>query len=489
MDSVGVITFGRSATVGPMPRAKVGGTNPVTSSIPVPFPVDPTLPHLETAGNPVLMREVFQEHLKPVDGKSYEVVSCQISHTRYRMAIRCLLLYTLRIADTTTGQESSLWVTGTMYTKGRTLKAWRELQQSRGDEPILSGSTAPFVPFSYAPEIDMLLQVFPYDRRLPTLSLVMAKPPELATLLLSRFGAGDWQSEHFNVEPIRYVSESRAVLRLTMRARNLPIGRVEEKRFYAKVYLTEETGAQTYEALRTLWEVAHAGGRGFGVGRPVAYLCDLRTLIQEETSGIQFAELLLRDNEVVPATRKVADALAALHTDNLIAPRRHSLEDERIRLARMRRHFERAYPHLETMIEETFRSVLAGLKKTPLAPTHGDLKPEHILFDEERLSLTDLDDFAEADPITDVARMLAYIAVVPDHLSPSEERRREIGQIFVDKYFAHVPGAWRARLPVRYAAAIIRVAHGVLRNQPPGWSDRVEAMLDEARISLKTDAW
>src|SRR3712207_8081969 len=53
---------------------------------------------------------------------------------------------------------------------------------------------------------------------------------------LARFGAGDWRTEAWDVEPVRYRNGTRMTLRLRVRARNRATGQPEERSFYAKVY-------------------------------------------------------------------------------------------------------------------------------------------------------------------------------------------------------------------------------------------------------------
>src|SRR5829696_7941828 len=101
--------------------------------------------------------------------------------------------------------------------------------------------------------------------------------------------------------------ENRATLRVTIRAREATTARKEEKRFYAKVYKDAEQGEQTYQVLHALWDKASVGSLSFDVGRPVAYLSNLRTLIQEETPGTTLYDtLLLGEDNATQAVRKFA---------------------------------------------------------------------------------------------------------------------------------------------------------------------------------------
>ena len=91
-------------------------------------------------------------------------------------------------------------------------------------------------------------------------------PPTLEPLVLARFGEGDWQTEAWDVEPVRYRTGGEDDLAAEGAAWNRTAGQLEERSFYAKVYREEEDGERTYEVTRKLWEKAGAGGEGFGVG-------------------------------------------------------------------------------------------------------------------------------------------------------------------------------------------------------------------------------
>jgi aminoglycoside phosphotransferase (APT) family kinase protein len=53
---------------------------------------------------------------------------------------------------------------------------------------------------------------------------------------------------------------------------------------------------------------------------------------------------------------------------------------------------------------------VASLEKVPATLIHRDLNQDHILLAGDRLSLVDLDNFAAADPVLDVANVGRYDA-------------------------------------------------------------------------------
>jgi hypothetical protein len=453
------------------------------------FLADPAFPQLEIATDPTLMKQTFRTHLRPVGAKVYDIEDCRLIRLRYRRDSRRFLQYTLRLVEPDTGRERDVQVTGLLYAeKDRAEQAWRKLQATDPRQKI-PNAWLTFEPVSFVPKLEMLVQVFPYDRRLPTLPLLVAgPPPELEPLLLTRFGPGDWRVEAWNIEPVRYRAQGGAVLRYTAKARNAAMGRIREKSFYAKVYRHEE-GEPTYQALRVLRNRASAR-EDFTVVRPVAYLSDLRALILEEAPGTPLEEILLRDRDTTGAVRRVAQALAAFNQGDAPATtRRHLLADQVAVLERARRLLGWACPHLRPEVESIIEGVLAGLQEVPLRPTHRDLKPDHIFLDGDRTIFIDLDSLAKADPVLDPAYLLARLAAMPALFPIPRQRARAAAWEFAEEYFAHVPAAWQDRLPFHYAGTLLEVAHGFFRRQAPDWPGRIADLLEEARDSLAGKVW
>ena len=452
------------------------------------FLADPAFPQLKIATDPTLMKQTFRTHLRPVGGKVYEIEDCRLTRLRYRQDSRRFLQYTLRLVEPDTGRERPLQVTGLIYAqKNKAEQAWRKLQATDPRQEI-PNAWLTFEPVSYVPELDMLVQVFPYDHRLPTLPLLAAgPPPELEPLLLARFGPGDWRVEAWNVEPVRYREQGGAVLRYTAKARNAATEGTREKSFYAKVY-RHEKGEQTYQALRALWSQAGAR-KGFTVVRPVAYLSDLQTLILEEAPGTPLEEILLRDGDTTEAVRRAAQALAAFNQGDAPATTpRHLLADQVAVLERAGRVLGRACPHLRPEVESIIKGVLSGLEEVPLRPTHGGLSPDHIFLDGERTMFIDLDSFAKADPVLDPAHLLARLAM-PALFAKPRQRARTAVREFAEEYFAHVPKTWHERLPFHYAGVLLRVSVGFFERQAPDWPDKIATLLEEAKASLAGRVW
>jgi streptomycin 6-kinase len=274
-----------------------------------------------------------------------------------------------------------------------------------------------------------------------------------------------------------------------VQARDDTVGRTDERRFYAKVY-RDEGGERTYRALKALQSTADEDNEKFTVAAPIAYVSELRVLLQEETLGTSLQEILVQEGDASPAVRKAAEALAALHLEHIPTPQRHTVPNEVAALERTGTILRWACPHLGAEIEETVGTVVASLKEVPPAPTHRDLKLDHILLDGDRPSLVDLDNFAAADPVLDVANVLAHLKSMRFRFPLTlEDSWSTAAQAFAEEYFSHVPRSWRRRLPIHYAGAVLKFSVGFFARQELDWPGTVATLLEEAKAALAGRVW
>src|SRR6266536_6266657 len=269
------------------------------------FPVDPDFPQLRIATDPAVMLEVFRSHLKPVAGTPLHIQDCTPCRFRCRQSTsRCVLQYVLRVVEPGTGRQWDQWVTGLIYADlGEAERLWREMHSAdpRRDIPE---SWLTFEPVDFIPELRMLLQLFPYDRKLRNLGAVLSGAAgEIEPALLARLGPGQWRVEQRNLEPMRYRTELGAALKYTVRARDTLTARSESVRCYLKVYRNQQ-GAETFQLLQSLNGRAAERQEPYSVVRPIAYLSELRTLALEEAAGTSLQQVLLDGREPEEAARK-----------------------------------------------------------------------------------------------------------------------------------------------------------------------------------------
>src|SRR5437773_547962 len=139
-----------------------------------PFPADPGFPQLRIATDPELMLGVFREHLRPLPGRLVRIEKCSPVRFRCRpSSSRCVLQYALRVVEGGTESHCHPWVTVVIYAEpGRAEERWAELKAA-GSWRQIPETLLAFEPLVFIGDLQMLVEVFPFDPRLPNLPLAM----------------------------------------------------------------------------------------------------------------------------------------------------------------------------------------------------------------------------------------------------------------------------------------------------------------------------
>jgi hypothetical protein len=452
------------------------------------LPADPALPGLRIASDEDRMRELFRRHLRPLRAGALDIEACRLSRVHYHRGDRCSLRYTLRLIDRDTGRERSQWVTGLIYAGDRAARIWRKLRVSdpRREIPRVFRT---FEPISFIPDPRMIAQVFPYDRHLPALSrLTLTPPPDLEPVFLAEFGPGDWQIAACSVEPVQYRIGRAAVLRYEVEARTRSTPTGERKRFFAKVYRQEEQGERAQRVLRALWDRPRAGA-GLTVPKPVAYLSDLRTVVQEQARGTSLRQILLQGHDG-SAVEEAARALNVFRLGREVALPPHRPDAEVAVLERASQLLGWACPQLQGQVETLVDTIVGRLDEVSPEPTHGELKTDHIFLDGDVLAVVDLDSCSRSDPVLDPARVLADLASLPLRLGMLDDVRwKAAAHAFAEEYLRGAPRGWRARLVPHYAGALLKEAVDLFRHLEPRWPEKVPMLIEEAEGALSRRDW
>ncbi len=157
---------------------------------PTPIPKDPVLPHLPEALDPAAMLAMFRRELTRAGGCGIE--ACTVDRIRYRRGARAVVQYTVRLVGPSGGERHEQWITALLYPTVRACQVWGKLQTII---PAMAVPGAVLRPMAFASDSNLILQVFPVDRRLPSLPALM-NPERLADVLPQPQGAGTgaWQA-------------------------------------------------------------------------------------------------------------------------------------------------------------------------------------------------------------------------------------------------------------------------------------------------------
>lgn len=449
------------------------------------FPVDPDFPQLEIACDPRRMLEVFRTNLKPVPGQACFIEACTPVRFRCRQSgARCVLQYSVRTVDGSSGRHRDQWVTGVVYARrGEAERRWREMEtdESRWD---IAERWRSFEPVDFIPDLEMLVEVFPYDRRLPNLRRVLGGASGRAEpTLVARLRPGNRSAGEDALEPIRYRSELGAILRHVVLAGGVRGPGTEVRRDYLKVYRNDR-GRDMFDLLQRLAARERDRWTGYAVVRPIAYVAELRTLALEEAPGLTLQQLLREGRDHTATVRPVAQAVASFNQDQLPLPQSHSRADQLADVERASRLVQWARPDLRAEVQVITSEVVAGLGDVPPAPIHGDLKPDHIFVAGQRVTFIDLDSAALGDPVRDPAHLFAHLSARVGLDSLSLEQALAAAAAFADEYLRRVPRSWRHRFPLHCAGALLEVAGGIFKRQEPEWPAKVEVAIAQARAAL-----
>jgi hypothetical protein len=451
----------------------------------------------EITVDPVQMQEILARALLPTAGSTVEVSECRVVSSRQhdgagatvivarrnRDESQGSVLYDLTLIDRKSGETSERRVTGLSLGGMRTRRLWESTRASvPADDQLSAGHLRPY---AYVPELDLLLQVFPNDIRLPAVArLIPGADAEIAAALAGGLGPGEWQVTSWTAETIQYRPDIRAIIRLDIQFADEASGQQIDTRYYAKVYREAEPARLAFHVQSEIYDAVQRAGAGVSVAKPTAYIAGLNTTITSAIPGTSLSMLIREGGDVETAARSAARAMAAFHQLHASVPLRSSEEDLRhLRDAQDVLHSRR--PDLDGQVTTIIDAVADSLATAPSQLVHGDLKPEHFLIDGNMVGLIDLDFSALADPITDVAYLMTLLGRL-------EERSRRWGEAagvarraFLDEYFLHVPASWRTRLGVHHAMMSVQKA-GSLSQQaaPNGEEDLVASIISEGQALL-----
>jgi hypothetical protein len=243
----------------------------------------------------------------------------------------------------------------------------------------------------------------------------------------------------------------------------------EPRALYAKAFYNDR-GAKVYERSWALERAVAHSGNGPRLPRTLAYLPDMRLLVQEAAPGLDLGEYLLRTPRARKrerALRRVARSLAALHSLKLRLDTRHGPERELQPLDRFLPRLCERHPQLQAEVaglREACRRELGGLSPGwQYVPIHRDFYHTQVVVEGEPpvVRLIDFDELCLGEPAIDVGNLTGHLVLLG--LQSGGDPDRFGGEIlaFADQYAALRPMP-RARIAAFEAATLLRLAgiHG-----------------------------
>ncbi|MEW5989593.1 MAG: phosphotransferase, partial [Chloroflexota bacterium] len=254
--------------------------------------------------------------------------------------------------------------------------------------------------------------------------LYRATRPDLAGPLLARHLRPAWKKEFepapavTNITVLKYKPGRRCVLAYQLPGRSRNGQPAASRPVIGKVF-RDERGERLLALQEFLWR------DGFGpqaadkiyVPRPLAYVPEMRMLVQEQAAGATLNQLV-EDPGLPKLVRRSAEGLAKLHNTPAPAPAgfpldAYTLASERVNLDRFTADLATMRPADAAAVARLRDALQAWATQLPdppaLTPVHRDFYYSQVLFDEARLTLIDFDLLALGDPALDVANFTAHL--------------------------------------------------------------------------------
>ncbi|TMB59448.1 MAG: aminoglycoside phosphotransferase family protein [Deltaproteobacteria bacterium] len=356
--------------------------------------------------------------------------------------------------------------------EGRRLEA--ELNHLWPGAPAVAGFVRPAI---YAPELHVLFQVFPADRRLAALARAVdggAMAPVLEAALAARTGRA--RLADVAVHVVRYKPERKCVLRydLTWAGGAAPSRP-------AVVYAKVARRAKFERTRHILGRIRAADdGLGFELPEPLGTLPELCMEFFSHLPGVPLSTLVAAD-AFPRLCERAAASLLHFHTVPVTLGWERGVAANVAKVTDRAAEFAILFPGERQRIaalRRDLRARLGAMRPSRLRLTHGDFQGDNILIDGARIGLVDLEDCAMGDPADDVGSnwaQLTWHTLKAGARTPIPNLGR---QAFLAAYLGRTDAETAARVPTYAAMRCFLYAFQRLRHpQDSARYEHAEAML------------
>jgi hypothetical protein len=406
--------------------------------------------------------------------------------------------YNLAVEEPGTGQARTVQLIGTLTAPG--LRAPASAEPPSGEHEFGSADWR-----CELPELGLEFEMQPPDTALPAMPQ-LTDAEESRALLERGIAAGapayhDLTIQTCAPQVLSYKPGSRCVIRYHLHYPAEFADRGWPATVIAKTYRKESKGRNAYDGMLALWRSPLAAGDVVTIAEPLAYIPELKVLVQGPVPEQQTLEDLLKSalkagtpealEELNGFMRKTAAGLAAFHQSGA----RHG---ETITLDDLWPEIDKLIDRLAVPAPDLARSVmplLARLKALevatpadPTVPTHGTFSPEQVLIDRGRIGFIDFDDFCLVEPAMDVGLFRVAIkdigmnALAGDASREARQGRLAqldaICEVFLSAYEAHAPIS-RQRIALWEAWSYFRDSLHYWSKVKPAEPDNALMMLDQ----------
>jgi hypothetical protein len=337
----------------------------------------------------------------------------------------------------------------------------------------------------YLPELRLHCEVVPEEQALE--ALPQLTDPEEARALLERGIASsteayrDLRIRACRPEVLNYKPGTRCTIRYHLEYAAPHTNRGWPTTVIAKTY-RKRKGEQAFNGMVALWRSPLAGHAAVRIAEPLAYLPELKVLIQTALPEEQTLEEVLRAaliadtpeafDRLADFVRAAAAGLAALHRSGVRIDATTTWDEQIVEIPELLERLAVVAPDLADAIRPLFdrlQARAAAYPADPLVPSHGSFDSDQVLIAQERIGFIDFDSFCMAEPALDVGHFRAAIMdsgmkLIDERTLQSQEACRaylerldRLGAIFLAAYESLAPVS-RQRLALWEALDYLRDA-------------------------------
>ena len=379
--------------------------------------VDHSIPLLQSAIDPSFMKNAFSELLaREYPDRKLTVSDCRINHIYHKPGKACRIIYSLEGHDGLSNQAFKQWFFA--KTQAGTMSEHPQVHDSLNSWPGC-GFWKPLTPW---PEMNMTLQAFPYDAKMPYLGQLLESDFIKSQISANLAGFGltkEWKCCEVKCSRVKHMPGKRCVLKYDSTFEDSHHC-CRQLTFYGKTYNSPRRSQKVYNVLCQICNSSAFKRQDLNVPAPIAHIDTANTFWQMEWDGSNLSKYIAKNgitsfcNSIL--IQRIAQWLASFHQLNICSEIETTMTAHEVLLRHAR---EDAYHICEFMPDkcdclqneiDQLESKMQNLRMDVTATLiHGTFKVAQILCHEDEIALVDYDSVRKDDPHLDISEFLASL--------------------------------------------------------------------------------
>lgn len=354
------------------------------------------------------VKTILQQELPGFREGRLLIHDCTIVHAHYYTSAkhahkaRLSVCYQLRGVDRLQQTEWTQLIYGRARLGGVSQSEFVEAQNALLATPPIGPALV------HLPDHDLTLWGFPNDPRMPHLPAVVDATLIKPYLPKQALPAG-WSeiptTQQVAIEVIHYYPEVRCTLRYHLYGG--PPDQTHTTRLIGKTF-ADESGEQIYQRLQEAWQQSIIQAGSFRVAQPLGYVPAIHTIWMRHEVGTPLLRMINATN-AESLLAAVARGLVALQRCEFPGLTVITIDEQMQELGNKVQKLCEALPQLSKMLQHLYAQ-LDERANHNLQPNtslvHGDFHIRQLLVDQGEIIFLDFDEFAEGDPLQDVANFI-----------------------------------------------------------------------------------